>query len=98
MLPRCWCEVNQTRDSIETSFNALTEQLDTGDLQLWTATSPVKQLANTLTATPSSAMMLPDSATLQASADYSDLFSSNLAPYATRRPRCLWCQPVFRRF
>lgn len=52
--------VNQTQQSVNAQFDALTQQLSTGDATLWNDASPVKQLADTLTATPLSSMLLPD--------------------------------------
>lgn len=52
--------VNQTQQSVNAQFDALTQQLSTGDATLWNNDSPVKQLADTLSTTPLSSMLLPD--------------------------------------
>lgn len=52
--------VNQTQQSVNAQFDALTQQMSTGDATLWNNDSPVKQLADTLSTTPLSSMLLPD--------------------------------------
>lgn len=69
--------VDQTRDSVNTQFDALTQQLSTGDLSLWATDSPIKMLADTLSSTPMSSFILPDDAKMQAAGTR---FAALLAP------------------
>lgn len=73
--------VGQTKTEVNGQFDALTQQLDTGDVSLWNNDSPVKKLSDQLGSTPMASMILFDTANHGTDSQFAALAGSSLSDY-----------------